>query len=61
MTELEMDEFVHKVEEGLHAAQKEMFDRKARLDENVVVGDKEGNTVIMSAKRYLELHPEMRL
>lgn len=61
MTESERREHRSRVNAALRESCRMFFHRKALLGDDVVVSDAEGNVVQMSASRYLELHPEMRM
>lgn len=55
MSEEERIELSDKITQGIRNAQRKMLERKAKLGENVVVGDSKGEPHIMTAREALDL------
>lgn len=43
-----------RITEGIRKAQRELFERKAKLGENIVIADDNGQPVIVKAEDYLK-------
>lgn len=54
MTEQEIEDFIHKVEEGLQEAQYNMLKEKALHNQNVVITDGKHSVIHVPAKELLE-------
>lgn len=53
MSEQDRIEFSDKITEGIRNAQRKLFERKAKLGENVVVADSDGMPLIITAEEAL--------
>lgn len=54
MSEIEIADFISKVENGLTEAQHNMLVEKALHNQNVVISDGDGGVVYVSAKQLLD-------
>lgn len=43
-----------KITEGIRKAQQELFERKAKLGESIVIADENGKPIIVKAEEYLK-------
>lgn len=57
MSEQDKINFSDKITEGIRKAQKAMFERKAKLGENVVIADENGQPIIVPASQIVGMHP----
>lgn len=55
MSEQERLDLFKRIRESINKAQVAMLERKAKLGENVVIADDEGNPLIMSADKALQI------
>lgn len=46
-----------KIINGIRKAQRELFERKAKLGESIVIADEDGKPIIIKAEDYLKRHP----
>lgn len=58
MSEEEKIIFSDKITEGIRRAQRELYQRKARLGETVVIADSEGQPITVPAEEALKLLDE---
>lgn len=54
MSEQEKIELSHRIINGIRKAQRELFERKAKLGESVVIADQDGNPVVVPAEVVLK-------
>lgn len=54
MSEQEEINLFKRIRENIQQAQRELFERKAKLGENIVIADDNGQPVIIKAEDYLK-------
>lgn len=57
MTEQEEIILSGRILNGIRKAQRELFERKAKLGESIVIADEDGQPIIIKAEDYLNRHP----
>lgn len=57
MTEQEEIILSGRILNGIRKAQRELFERKAKLGESIVIADENGKPIIIKAEDYLNRHP----
>ncbi len=61
MSEIEVEEYLRKIDEGLKESRKKLLHEYALRDDSLVVGDTEGNVLHVPAKEILAQHPELTI
>ncbi len=61
MEEIEVEEYLRKIDEGLKECSKKLLNDYALHDDFLVVGDEEGNILHVPAKEILAQHPELAM
>lgn len=59
MNEIEVEEYLRKIDEGLKETTKKLLHDYALHNDSLVVGDTEGNVLHVPAKEILTQHPEL--
>lgn len=59
MSDIEIKEYLDKIEAGLQESRKQLLKEYALHDDSVVVGDGHGNVMDVPAKEILAKHPEL--
>ena len=54
MTEQEGIELYERIRENIRQAQRKLFERKAKLGENIVIADENGQPLVIKAEDYLK-------
>ena len=54
MTEQEGIELYERIRENIRQAQRKLFERKAKLGENIVIADESGQPLVIKAEDYLK-------
>lgn len=57
MSEQEEIKLFERIRENIRKAQRELFERKAKLGESIVIADEDGQPIIIKAEDYLKSHP----
>ena len=57
MTEEEEIKLFERIRGNIRKAQRELFERKAKLGESIVIADEDGQPIIIKAEDYLNRHP----
>ena len=58
MSEQDKIELSDRITEGIRKAQRKLYERKAKLGENIVIADENGDPLVIKAADYLKRHPE---
>lgn len=58
MSEQDKIELSDRITEGIRKAQRKLYERKAKLGENIVIADENGEPLVIKADDYLKQHPE---
>lgn len=59
MNDIELDDFLKKIETGLQESRKQLLNEYALRNDSLVVGDDNGNVLEVPAKEILARHPEL--
>lgn len=59
MNDIELDDFLKKIETGLQESRKRLLNEYALRNDSLVVGDDNGNVLEVLAKEILSKHPEL--
>ena len=59
MSDLELDDFLQKIESGLQESCKQLLNEYALRNDSLVIGDDNGNVMEVPAKEILAKHPEL--
>lgn len=59
MNDIELDDFLKKIESGLQESRKQLLNEYALRNDSLVVGDDNGNVLEVPAKEILARHPEL--
>ena len=59
MSDLELDDFLQKIESGLQESRKQLLNEYALRNDSLVIGDDNGNVMEVPAKEILAKHPEL--
>lgn len=59
MNDIELDDFLKKIETGLQESRKQLLNEYALRNDSLVVGDDNGNVLEVRAKEILSKHPEL--
>lgn len=54
MSEQEGIELYERIRENIRQAQRKLFERKAKLGENIVIADENGQPLVIKAEDYLK-------
>lgn len=54
MSEQETIELYERIRENIRQAQRKLFERKAKLGENIVIADENGQPLVIKAEDYLK-------
>lgn len=61
MSEIEVEEYLQKIDKGLEESRKKLLHDYALHDDSLVVGDMNGNVLHVPAKEILAQHPNLAI